>query len=535
MMMLKKAKNSPKSRKIEIYDTTLRDGAQGQGIAFSLEDKFMVAAKLDELGVDYIEAGFPLSNAKDEAFFKEIRKQPHKPTYSRIVAFGMTRKKNTTPENDECLRALQKSLAPVITIVGKVWDMQVKKVLNTSLEENLRMIFDSVRFLRRKGREIILDAEHFFDGFLNNPDYALKVLEAAADAGASRLVLCDTNGGCLEPQIREIVGNVVKQTTVPIGIHTHNDAGLAVANTLSAVDAGAVHVQGTVNGFGERSGNADLCAIIPNLGLKMNCRCLRRNSLNKLTEISRYIYEIANLNLPLNQPYVGPSSFAHKGGMHVHAVGKSPWCYEHIKPEDVGNSRRIIISELSGASNLLAKSEKLALIKDRNLVRKILRQVQDLENQGYQFETAEASFDLIVRRFLGHYHKFFEGHYYRTVILKNNTAPPVSEAIVKLGVKDHVEHHVAEGDGPVNALDAALRKALEPHYPAIKQMQLVDYRVRVVNPRAATAAKVRVVIQSRDQHEHWGTIGVSENIIDASWQALVDSIEYKLLTEEERH
>jgi len=527
--------NNPKSRKIEIYDTTLRDGAQAQGIAFSLEDKLAIAAKLDELRIDYIEGGYPLSNAKDEAFFKEIRKQQHKPKHSRIVAFGMTRKKNTKPADDICLRALQKSLAPVITIVGKAWEMQVKKVLNTSLEENLRMISDSVRFLKRKGREIILDAEHFFDGFLDNPDYALKVLQAAADAGAGRLVLCDTNGGCLEPQLRSIVGEVVKQTTVPIGIHTHNDAGLAVANTLAAIEGGASHVQGTMNGFGERSGNADLCVIIPNLVLKMNRRCLGKNSLNKLTEASRYIYEMANLNLPLNQPYVGPSSFAHKGGMHVHAVGKSSQCYEHINPEDVGNTRRIIISELSGASNLLAKNEKLALVKDQNLVRKILKQIQDLENQGYQFETAEASFDLIVRRFLGHYHKFFEEDYYRTVIVKRNHALPVSEAIVKLKVKGHVEHHVAEGDGPVNAIDAALRKALEPHYPSIKQMQLVDYRVRVVNPTAATAAKVRVVIQSRDQHHNWGTIGVSENIIDASWLALVDSIEYKLLTEEERH
>jgi len=515
---------------IEIYDTTLRDGAQAEGVAFSLEDKVQIALKLSELGVDYIEGGYPLSNAKDELFFQEIRK--HKLGRSKIAAFGMTCRKGNSAADDAGLEALRKSQAPVITLVAKSWDMQVKRVLEVTLEENLRMVTDSIRFIKRKGTEVFFDAEHFFDGYKDNPVYAMKVLTAAAEAGASRLVLCDTNGGCLEPQIEQIVREVAGQIKVPLGIHTHNDAGMAVANSLAAVRSGAVQVQGTINGFGERSGNADLCAIIPNLVLKMGLRCPAGENLSKLTETSRYIYEQANLNLPLNQPYVGTSSFAHKAGIHVHAIQKSPSCYEHVDPEAVGNSRRIIVSELSGASNLLAKSEKLALLKDKTLVKKILIHVQDLENQGYQFETADGSFDLIVRRFMGHYHEFFELDHYRTVILKNKTGLPISEATVKIIVGGKVEHHVAEGDGPVNALDTAVRKALEPHYPTVKQMQLVDYRVRVVNPRLATAAKVRVVIQSRDQQRHWGTIGVSENIIDASWQALVDSIEYKLLSEE---
>jgi len=504
-MTQKTTKSGPITRKIEVYDTTLRDGAQAEGIAFSLEDKLLIAARLDELGFDYIEGGFPHSNAKDEDFFREIRKI--KLQNAEIAAFGVTRKKNLKPEDDPCLTALLKARTPVVTIVGKAWDMQVKKVLHTSLEQNLRMVTDTISYLKHKGRVVFFDAEHYFDGYKDNPNYALKVLQAA---------------------------EAVRHIILPLGIHTHNDCGLAVSNTLSAVQSGVVHVQGTVNGFGERCGNADLCTVIPNLVLKMGYDCLAKNSLSKLTETSRYVYEMANLNLPLNQPYVGASSFAHKGGMHVHAMRKSTACYEHVNPETVGNTRKILISELSGASNLLAQSEKLALINDEKLTRRILRHVQDLENQGYQFEIADASFDLIVRRFLRHYRKFFELDHYRTVILKTHATDPVAEATVKLKVNGCIEHHVAEGDGPVNALDTALRRALEPHYPVIKEMQLVDYRVRVVNPRAATAARVRVIIESRDRRRHWGTVGVSENIIDASWQALTDSIEYKLLAEEDK-
>ncbi|MCK4628392.1 MAG: citramalate synthase, partial [Sedimentisphaerales bacterium] len=435
--------------KIEVYDTTLRDGAQAEGIAFSLEDKLLIAAKLDELGVDYIEGGYPLSNAKDEAFFKQVRKL--KLSNSKIVAFGMTRKKGIAPEDDIGLKAVQKSLAPVVAIVAKSWDMQVTKVLRASLEENLRMISDSVRFLRQKGRTVFFDAEHFFDGYKDNPEYALKTLQAAAGAGAARLILCDTNGGTLITDIEKIISDVQSVIETPLGIHTHNDCGLAVAGSLAAVRAGAVQVQGTINGFGERCGNADLCVVAPNLVLKMGLKCLRKNSMSKLTEISRFVYEQANLNRPLNQPYVGNSSFAHKGGMHVHAVSKNTRCYEHVDPESVGNSRRVIISELSGASNILARSEKLALIKDKALVRKILKHVQDLENEGYQFETAEGSFDLIVRRFMGNYRSLFELEYYRTVILRYDGGIPVSEAIVKIKINGHLEHRVAEGDGPVNA------------------------------------------------------------------------------------
>lgn len=525
-----KSKRS-KSRRVEIYDTTLRDGAQAQGIAFSLEDKLQIAIKLDELGVDYIEGGYPLSNAKDEAFFKQISQKKLK--HSKIVSFGMTRKKGVKPSDDICLRALFKSQSPVVTIVGKSWAMQVRKVLAATLEENIRMVADSVRYLTRKGREVFFDAEHFFDGYIENPKYALKVLTAAAEAGATCLILCDTNGGTLESDLVKIVADIHNQIDVPIGIHTHDDSGLAVANTLAAVSAGACHVQGTMNGFGERCGNADLCTVISNLVLKMGYQCLQKNSLAKLTEMSRYVYEVANVNPPLCQPYVGASSFAHKGGMHVHAVSKSSCCYEHISPESVGNSRRVIISELSGASNLLARSEKLAFVEDKALVRKVLKHVQDLENEGYQFEMAEASFDLIVRRFMKRYHSFFELDHYRTVIFKGDSGEAITEAIVKLKIGDVVEHRVAEGDGPVDALDAALRRAIVPHYRSINDVQLVDYRVRVVNAKAATAARVRVIIQSRDHSHQWGTIGVSENIIDASWRALVDSIEYKLLREED--
>ncbi len=529
--MKKSQTEKQKPQPVEIYDTTLRDGAQGEGIAFTLEDKLAIAVKLDELGVDYIEGGYPLSNAKDESFFHEIAR--HTLKNSKIAAFGMTRKKGENVGDDIGIQSLENCPASVVTIVGKGWDLQAKKVLGVSLDENLRMIAESVQYLHGKGKEVLFDAEHFFDGYMENPQYSLKVLEAAAEAGACRLILCDTNGGSLEPQVEQIVADVAGQISVPLGIHTHNDTGLAVANSLAAVRAGAIQVHGTINGFGERCGNADLCVLIPNLVLKMGCRCLQGKNVNRITEVSRYVYELANLNLPLNQPYVGTSSFAHKGGMHVHAVSKESRFYEHISPEEVGNNRRVIISELSGTSNLLAKSEKLALLNDKALVRKILKEVQDLENQGYQFETADASFDLIVRRFINRYHQFFELDHYRTVILKTNNTPAVSEATVKLRVNGKIEHRVAEGDGPVNALDAAMRKALEPHYPAVKEMQLVDYKVRVVNTKAATAAKVRVIIESADHNHHWGTIGVSENIIDASWKALVDSIEYKLLLSEE--
>ena len=521
-------KNTVPAGRVEIYDTTLRDGAQGEGVSFSLQDKLAISRKLDELRVDYIEGGYPLSNAKDEAFFKEIRKIELK--HSKIAAFGMTRRRGVKAEEDTCLLALQKSLAPVVTIVGKGWDMQVKEVLGVSLEENMKMVADSCSFLKKKKRDVFFDAEHFFDGYKANPVYSLKVLQAAADAGAIRFILCDTNGGSMVHEIQEITAEVVKALGIEVGIHAHNDCGLAVANSLGAVRAGAVQVQGTFNGLGERCGNADLCSVIPNLAFKFGKTVLNKSAMAKLTEASRFVYDTANINLPINQPFVGASSFTHKGGMHVHAIQKATKTYEHIEPEMVGNTRKIIVSELSGASNLLARSEKLANLKDKNIVKKVLKEVQDLENEGYQFEKADASLDLIIHKHLGKNEKFFELDHYRSIILKEGKADhAVSEATVKLTVNGKIEHRVAEGDGPVHSLDAALRQTLVSHYPKLKEMQLVDYKVRVVNSKEASAAKVCVIIESRDNDSHWGTVGVSENIIDASWLALVDSFIYKLL------
>lgn len=527
-MAKESVKKTVPANRVEIYDTTLRDGAQGEGVFFSLADKIAIAMKLDELKVDYIEGGYPLSNAKDEAFFKEIRKKELK--YSRIAAFGMTRRRGVKAEEDTCLLAMQKSLAPVVTLVGKGWDMQVKDVLGVSLEENIRMITDSIAFLKKKGRDVFFDAEHFFDGYKDNPEYSIRVLDAAANAGALRCILCDTNGGTMSDEVESIVSEVYSSLGIQLGIHTHNDCGLGIANSLAAVRAGAVQVQGTINGIGERCGNADLCAIIPNLAFKMDKTVLQKSAVSRLTEVSRFVYDTANINLPLNQPFVGTSSFAHKGGMHVHAVQKSARCYEHIAPEMVGNTRKIIVSELSGASNLLAKSQKLANVEDKSVVRKILQEVQDLENQGYQFEKADASLDLIIRKYLGHADKFFELKHYRAITQKDGTTDKlVSEATVKLEVDGVIKHRVAEGDGPVNALDAALRQTLQGNYPKLKEMQLIDYKVRVVNSSEASAAKVCVIVESRDNDSHWGTVGVSENIIDASWQALIDSFIYKII------
>ncbi|MFA5864609.1 MAG: citramalate synthase [Phycisphaerae bacterium] len=523
------SKSLKTNERIFIYDTTLRDGTQGAGVSLTLSDKIAIAKKLDDLGVEYIEGGYPLSNPKDEAFFAETRKI--KFHHAKIAAFGMTRKRQTRVEDDECIQSLLASKAPVLTIVGKADEFQVRKVLAVSQEENLRMVEDSIRYCHKKGREVIFDAEHFFDGFKRDPDYALKVLIAAAEAGAVNLCLCDTNGGTLPEEVFQITTKVCQtlSDSVIVGFHGHNDGNVAVANSLAAVRSGARSVQGTINGIGERCGNADLTSIIPNLALKMKFKVLPHPAnLRKITEISRYVYEIANLNLRENQPFVGSAAFAHKGGMHVHAILKDTTSYEHVPPESVGNTRKILISELSGASNVLAKSALMQQLQDKNLARKILTQIQDLENVGYQFEAAEASFHLMVLKTLGQHRKFFDLDHYRIVIHKIN-GQLSTEAIVKLMIDGEMQLQVAEGDGPVNALDAAMRKALLPYYPKIAEMSLVDYKVRVINSRAGTAARVRVIIESADKSEHWGTIGVSENIVDASWQALVDSIEYKLL------
>jgi 2-isopropylmalate synthase len=513
--------------RIQTYDTTLRDGSQGEGVNFSLQDKLLITRKLDDLGVDLIEGGYPLSNPKDSEYFQEVRTLPLR--HARITAFGMTRRKGIAAADDTGMKALVASQAPVVTIVGKTWDLHVRDVLNTTREENLRMIAESAAFCKSAGREVIYDAEHFFDGYRANPEYALQTLRAAQEAGAGVLVLCDTNGGTLPEDIGAAVDHVRRALRAAIGIHCHNDCDLAVANSLTAVACGATQVQGTINGLGERCGNADLVSIIANLSLKRGHDVLRPGSLARLTEVSRYVYETANMNFRPNQPFVGASAFAHKGGMHAHGIARNPVSYEHIDPAAVGNERRILLSELSGKSSILAKMTRSALDRDPTLMATILNRLQDLEHGGYEFEAAEASFDLLVQKTAGLYQPKFQRLAYRVNVEVGDDGRPVTEATVKVRLPGgDIMHTVSEGDGPVNALDGALRKALLPHYPRLREMHLADYKVRVVNARAETAAKVRVVIEWRDADAVWGTVGVSENIIEASWQALVDSFEYKL-------
>jgi 2-isopropylmalate synthase len=517
--------------RVFVYDTTLRDGSQGEGVNFSLQDKLLITRKLDDLGVDFIEGGYPLSNPKDFEYFREVRNLPLK--HAKIAAFGMTRRKNAKADDDPCLKALLDAETPVVTIVGKTWDLHVTEVLNTTLGENLAMIQDSVVHCRAAGRDVFYDAEHFFDGFKANPEYALATLRAAEAAGASVLILCDTNGGSLPDQIAAGVAAARSAAKAQIGIHCHNDCDLAVANTLAAVAGGATQVQGTINGIGERCGNVDLVSVVANLGLKLGRSTLLPDSLPRLTELSRYVYEVANMNFRSGQPFVGASAFAHKGGMHTHAVSKLAASYEHIDPESVGNERRILVSELSGQSTILAKTVKYQVTHDRPLMAKILTMVQDLEHTGYEFEAAEASFDLLVKRATGLYRPWFERLGYRVNIEADEHGEPVTEATVKVRVGERTEHTVFEGDGPVNALDGALRKALLSIYPRLEELQLVDYKVRVVNAKAGTAARVRVVIESRAGEAVWGTVGVSENVVEASWLALVDSFEYKLFKDAE--
>lgn len=515
------------SRRIEIYDTTLRDGSQGEGVSFSLQDKLLIARRLLELGFDYVEGGYPLSNDKDAQFFQHAAREQI--GNGRIAAFGMTRRKGVLPADDPGMKALLDSGAGVITIVGKTSDFHVSEVLRVTLDENLAMISETVAHFRQAGRQVIYDAEHFFDGWKANREYALKTVRAAAEAGASLVVLCDTNGGSMPEEVSEITAAAIRGLSVPVGIHCHNDCELAVANSLAAVDAGAVHVQGTINGVGERCGNADLLSVIGNLAFKKRgYEVLRPESLPKLTELSRYVYELANMNFRPNQPFVGQSAFAHKGGMHVHAVARATSSYEHMAPERIGNERRFLVSELSGRSNIIALTAKHRLEHDRELMDKILARVVAMENEGYQFEAAEGSFELLVRRCAGTFRPHFERLNFHVTVEADGDDELTTEATVKLRVGDTIRHEVAEGDGPVNALDAALRKALSATFPSLAAMHLVDYKVRVINSEAATAAGVRVVIESRDEHDVWGTVGVSENIIEASWIALVDSLEYKL-------
>jgi 2-isopropylmalate synthase len=516
-------------RSIQIYDTTLRDGTQGEGVSLSVQDKLQITERLDEIGVDFVEGGYPASNPKDEEYFERARKL--RLAHAKVCAFGMTRRRGMKAADDLGIQALAAAETPVVTIVGKTWDFHVSEVLRVSLQENLDMIAETIAFLADKGREVFYDAEHFFDGYAANPEYALQTIVAAAKAGAKVVILCDTNGGSLPELVAErtrAAAKALENLKVPVGIHTHNDGDLAVANSLAAVDAGAVQVQGTINGLGERCGNADLISVMANLGVKKKYQVLGGRPLTHLTELARFVYETANLNHRNNQPFVGQSAFAHKGGMHVHAIARATSTYEHMDPALVGNERRILVSELSGRSNITALTAKHKLADDKVLMDAILKQVVDLEAQGYQFEAAEASFDMLVRRAAGLYRPHFERIKYHVGVSTTGDGAPVTEATVKINVNGEERLEVAEGDGPVNALDAAMRKALNGDFPSLREMRLIDYKVRVVNSEAGTAARIRVIIESSDHHDVWGTVGVSENIIEASWLALIDAIEYKL-------
>ncbi len=524
-----------KPKSVVLYDTTLRDGTQAEDVTFSVEDKLRVAMALDELGVHYIEGGWPGSNPRDIEFFKAAAKLKLKS--SKLTAFGSTRRARIKASADANLKALLKAKTPAVTIFGKTWKLHVKKALRVSLEENLEMIFDSVKYLKKRTDTVFYDAEHFFDGYKDDPEYAIKTLVAARDAGANALVLCDTNGGTLPFDVSEAVRDVREKTGSLIGIHTHNDTATAVASTLSAVREGADHVQGTINGFGERCGNADLTAIIPALQLKMGVKCLSLANLKKLRQTSRFVYEIANLRHRKHQPYVGDSAFAHKGGIHVNAVLKSPDTYEHIKPALVGNRQRVLVSDLSGRSNVLYKAAEYGVdIKsDDKVVKKILADLKKLEFEGFQYEGAEASFELLIQKALGKRETYFKLLSFRVLDeRKVDGMEPKSEATIKLEVGGQVEHTAAEGNGPVNALDSALRKALERFYPSLKEVRLIDFKVRVLAGATGTASRVRVLVESGDGHARWGTVGVSENVIEASWHALVDSLEYKLFKDKKR-
>ena len=537
---------SQSQRRIQIYDTTLRDGSQGEGISFSVEDKVKIALRLDEFGVDFIEGGWPGSNPKDIEFFERIKSE--KLRFSKLAAFGSTRRPGKAAADDPMLRPLLDAETPVVTFVGKSWDFQVNEALRIDLDENLRMIEDTVAFLKSEGKTVFFDAEHFFDGYADNSSYTLKCLSAAADAGVDMCVLCDTNGGTLPLRIQEVVRQVIRQLpNVAIGIHTHNDSECGVANSLVAIDAGAVQVQGTMNGYGERTGNANLTSIIPALALKMGLDVLRNGpaSVAEISDVSAFIDEISNVSPKSNAAYVGRSAFAHKAGLHVDGIRKHPRTYEHIEPAQVGNERRILVSELSGSATVLEKLQKhqIGLTKGSPETRQILEKVARLEHEGYSFEGAEASFELLVTKAMGEYKPLFSLKGYRVIVEKRgDDLEPITEATLKLEVGG-VEHlTVAEGDGPVNALDAALRKALTQWYPDLASISLTDFKVRVLNQKEGTAAKVRTIVESTE-HGHapgekaatWSTVGVSTNVIEASWRALVESVEYGLIRDRTRY
>ncbi|MBP1963444.1 citramalate synthase [Paenibacillus aceris] len=514
---------------VKIFDTTLRDGTQGEGISLSVEDKIKIARKLDELGVHYIEGGWPGSNSKDIEFFERVRDM--KFNNAKITAFGSTRRKDSIASDDINLNRLVESGAQVATIFGKSWDFHVHTAIQTTLEENLAMIYDSVLYLKSCGLEVIYDAEHFFDGYKNNPDYALQTITKAQDAGADWIVLCDTNGGSLPGEVTAIVTAVKQHVSTPVGIHAHNDCELGVANSLAAVQAGAGQVQGTINGYGERCGNANLSSIIPNLQLKLGYHVISEEQLKSLTPVSRYISEIANMHMPINQPYVGNAAFAHKGGIHVSAILKDASTYEHTKPELVGNKQRVLVSELAGQSNVLVKAQELNLDfnKEHQKTKEVIEKIKDLEHQGYQFEGADATLELLLREAFEGLEEIFTLESFKMLVEKSANHSVASEAIVKVKVHGETIYTAAEGNGPLNALDNALRKALLQYYPDIKNVHLSDYKVRVLDEKGATAGKVRVLMETTDFNTTWNTLGVSSNIIEASWYALVDSLRYALI------
>ncbi len=521
--------------KVKVYDTTLRDGAQGEDISFSVTDKTRITAKLDELGVHYIEGGWPGANPKDTQFFKDAKSLELK--NATLTAFGATRRKGLTPAKDPQVKELVKAGAKAVAVVGKSWDFHVTEVLGASLSENLSMIADTVDYLKNKGIEVIFDAEHFFDSYFSNRAYAEEVLLSAAEAGADWTCLCDTNGGSMPPQVSEAVERVKTMLDTPLAIHCHNDCELAVANTLAAVRSGATMVQGTVNGIGERAGNANLCSIIPDLALKMGVPCISRSKLKKLREASLFVYELALIAPPAHQPFVGDSAFAHKGGQHGHAVQRKPETYEHVEPESVGNRRRFIVSDLSGSSSLIVKAGEYGHRLERRSpeARRLLEQVKLMEEQGYQFEGAEASFELLMKETVGGRKHYFDFQGFRVIDERRPEDEKArAEATIMVRTPFGEAHTAAEGVGPVNALDNALRKALARFYPGLEQVRLVDYKVRVLPAGLATASKVRVQIETTDGRDSWGTVGVSDNIIEASWQALIDSIDYKLLKDERK-
>lgn len=514
---------------VEIYDTTLRDGSQGEGINFSVVDKLRIADKLDSFGVHYIEGGWPGSNPKDLEFFKQAARRKWKS--AKIAAFSMTRRKGVAVEKDELMRQILEAETPVVTIVGKTWLLHVTEVLRAKPDENLAMIGDTIRYLKDQGKTVIYDAEHSFDGFKDEPEYSLATWQAAEKAGADCIVLCDTNGGCLPSEVAAITKTAVSKLTCRIGIHTHDDIGVGVANALAGLDAGATHVQGTINGYGERTGNCSLISVIPLVHFKMNKTGVPAKSLPKLKELSEFVDEIANMRHDPRRPWVGETAFAHKGGMHVHAIGRVARSYEHINPEAIGNHRRVLVSDMSGRTNILMKAAELGfkLNPDAPETRTITARVKELESKGYEYEAAEASLALLIRGTLEHNPELLFTVDAYHVSMRRDKKESVCEATVKVRVGEETAHTVAEGDGPVNALDGALRRALANFFPRLKGVRLTDYKVRILDGVAGTAAKTRVLITTTDGKRDWGTVGVSENIIEASLKALVDSIEYALL------